>query len=304
MFLLDTNELLGSGEFGMVYKATYLDKDVAVKTLKPGAGKRYLEALLSELKVLIYIKGHLNVTEIIGAYTKELSRGSVLVILEYCPMGSLRKYLQRYRERTEAILTSKKRSISQNRFECKIIKNQFLICMNVVLDSTFENSDEVLDLPVMLGWSYQIASAMEYLTSKNVIHGDLAARNTLLSSLKTIKVADFGLSRRIHDYATYVRGPGDGVSRKQLIYSSGFEPLNDCELNFQELLPWRWLSPESLSDLKFSSSSDVWSYGVTLWEIFTYAQIPYAGHSWAPEFLRSLKAGLRLEKPDGAPTSV
>jgi len=62
------------------------------------------------------------------------------------------------------------------------------------------------DPQIQLGWSHQLANAMAYLSSKKVVHGDLATRNILLSSPTDIKVTDFGLSRKIYDYRTYARG--------------------------------------------------------------------------------------------------
>ncbi|XP_021966941.1 fibroblast growth factor receptor homolog 2 isoform X1 [Folsomia candida] len=121
-------------------------------------------------------------------------------------------------------------------------------------------------------WSYQIANGMEFLAGKKVLHGDLATRNVLLALDKTAKISDFGLSRLLLDSKNYTK-----KSRVPL--------------------PWKWMSIEALKALSFSSASDVWAFGVTLFEIFTLGEVPYAGLSFGPEFIAQLESGFRLSKP-------
>jgi serine/threonine protein kinase len=120
---------------------------------------------------------------------------------------------------------------------------------------------------------------MEYLASKNVIHGDLAARNILLTSALQVKITDFGLSKQLYDYTNYVR--------KQ-----------------QAPLPWRHMAVESLKEMSFSTESDVWSFGVTMWEVFSLGDVPYPGRSWALDFLHELENGLRLLQPKFASDAI
>jgi len=71
-----------------------------------------------------------------------------------------------------------------------------------------------------------------------------------------------------------------------------------CDCGEQEdPVPWRWLSVEAIRDSKFSIETDIWAYGVTLWEIFTLAEVPYQGFSWGKEFVDKLYSGLRLPFP-------
>jgi hypothetical protein len=68
-------------------------------------------------------------------------------------------------------------------------------------------------------------------------------------------------------------------------------------LFLKEPLPWRWLAVDTLRDLEFSHESDVWAYGVTLWEIFSLGELPFSEINWSPNFVNDLEGGLRLKKP-------
>ena len=82
-----------------------------------------------------------------------------------------------------------------------------------------------------------------------------------------------------------------------------------CELkdyvrvNAQKL-PWKWMAPESLSEFKLSTESDVWAYGVTLWEIYSVGDAPYEGMQWNLEFASKLRSGFRLESPNHCPAEM
>ncbi|KAK2159483.1 hypothetical protein LSH36_152g04039 [Paralvinella palmiformis] len=110
-------------------------------------------------------------------------------------------------------------------------------------------------VPHLVLFTYQIAQGMAYLESKRFIHRDLAARNILVFAKDKVKISDFGLSRAL------------GVGKDY--YQTNF--------NVNLKLPIAWCAPECINYLKFTSASDVWAFGVAIWEIFSYGFQPWAG---------------------------
>ncbi|CAB3400628.1 unnamed protein product [Caenorhabditis bovis] len=142
-----------------------------------------------------------------------------------------------------------------------------------LLDRLRDDKKKVLLVSTLLDYAVQIAKALQFLESKHCVHRDVAARNVLIShDEKTVKLGDFGLMRALKDNEQmYTMAP-------------------------QKKVPFAWCPPESLKHRKFSHASDVWSYGVALWEIFTYGEEPWAGCR-AVDVLKNIQEGERLEKP-------
>ncbi len=150
--------------------------------------------------------------------------------------------------------------------------SKFLLSPAESVTTGISESIEQIDLTIQLiRYCAQISNGMKYLHSKKVCHRDLAARNILLDEAKVAKVADFGLARDLHEHYYYTR-------------------------KSESPIPVKWMAPETLFDRKFYQNSDIWSYGVLMWEIFTLGGNPYPSVP-VEKLFDYLKEGNRMSKP-------
>lgn len=342
---LKLESILGQGAFGRVMKGKVvglrdgeMETAVAVKMVKDITNNDQVQALLSELKILIHIGTHLNIVNLIGAVTTHVNKGIFYVLVEYCSKGCLRNYLMAHKKNFVRVPLDGEDDVefSMDRGDGKVAKlkdysqtnnnDQNRLSVDIPSNypptnntlntnnnsnnnkptnninppspshtdqryvndptkanenalNTVPNDGEIVSTKDIVCFAYQIARGMDYLASKKLLHRDLAARNILLAEDNVVKICDFGLAKDCYKYEEYNKKSDAPV-------------------------PIKWMAIESLTHKVYTSKSDVWSFGVMLWEMFTFGGNPYAGFEMNDKFVKKLKDGLRLTKPNMCPTRV
>ncbi|XP_054670191.1 receptor-type tyrosine-protein kinase FLT3 isoform X2 [Grus americana] len=278
---------------------------------KPDTSEK--DALMSELKMMTHIGSHENIVNLLGACTVS---GPIYLIFEYCCYGDLLNYLRSKREKFHWTLmdifkqhnfsfyhnihfhqNSRKGThlkygvnttvcredefeITQSRQSMNVTSgsNGIVLCSeeDKIKHASRQMDEEedfnVLTFEDLLCFSYQVAKGMEFLESKSCIHRDLAARNILVTHGKVVKICDFGLARDVVNDSNYiVRG--------------------------NARLPVKWMAPESLFEMTYTMKSDVWSYGILLWEIFSLGVNPYPGIQVDRNFYKLIQSGFKMDRP-------
>ncbi|VDD83501.1 unnamed protein product [Mesocestoides corti] len=263
---LTLGQKLGHGEFGEVLKATLGDRDVAVKRYKASARAQliYEACIMSELN-------HDNLLPLLGVTEDEegdSDTGSLptfYLVTEFFPNGSLLSFL---RSRGRALVGPS----------------------------------------ALLSFAKDVARGLAYMEARSYLHCDVAARNVLLSSAVPVPVAklgDFGLAFRLTPATKQVAKDVAFESDEDelLMHSSSFGLNRPQAVTKISRIPVKWTAPESVRTRVFSHKSDVWSFGVMLWELYTYGRLPYP-RLMTSQVLQFVESGGRMEAPEACPIGI
>ncbi|VDM33864.1 unnamed protein product [Hydatigera taeniaeformis] len=270
---ISLGQKLGHGEFGEVLKGKIGDREVAVKRYKASAKRQliYEACIMSELR-------HENLLEMLGVTEEPEEDGAAVVdvapcttfclVTEFSPLGSLLSYL---RSRGRALL---KRA-------------------------------------TLLSFAMDVARGLAYMETHSYLHCDVAARNVLLFSsanhplCPVAKLGDFGLAFRLPS------SPSSSPSTYPVTRAADFDDAERCTppiTGIQRMaiitrIPIKWTAPESIRTRTFTHKSDVWSFGVMLWELYSYGRLPYP-RLMTNQVLAHLEAGERMEAPQDCPNKI
>ncbi|CAH8436824.1 unnamed protein product [Schistosoma rodhaini] len=260
---------IGIGSFGIVRRGDWTMPTgeiipVAVKLLKPEAMKSDLfTGFLYEIRAMQCLS-HPSLVRLYGIVLSN----PIMMVTELAPLGSLLLHL-----RAQSMCANNNNS-----------------CKTNDVRAHFPSVPRALQIDALWDMAIQIVRGMAYLTSQGLVHRDLAARNILISSIPKneypqIKIADFGLVRSLESCT---------VNKKKLTENESDEPIyTGC---LEQKIPFAWSAPESLHKRTFSEASDIWSLGVTLWEMWTGGADPWSGLT-PVRLLELLDSGRRLVWP-------
>lgn len=278
---LDFISVIGEGAFGKVVKAEYFPnpadrgvtegKIVAVKMLRDFYTGDESRNFLLEIQAMKSLGHFPHIVSIIGCC---LTGPKLCLIMDYCALGDLRNYLRKYREKLMYNITTPSYVPMSSSPNC-YMQDQIFPRSSVASDG--DGTEEISEVQ-LLSYARQVTMGMEFLEKRKFVHRDLAARNILLYDHRHAKISDFGLTRDVYETNVY-------------------QPTSARKL------PYKWMAIESLFSQRFTVQSDVWSFGIVLWEIVTLGGSPYPSIP-LKDLYGLLNEGYRMEKPENCSDKI
>ncbi|EGT56375.1 CBN-KIN-16 protein [Caenorhabditis brenneri] len=287
---LEKKKYLGKGNFGVVRMGLLKMADpkteeeekkrltVALKSAANCYDITQTSMLADELRLMCAIGRFPNVLALVGAVTVELRRGRLLIVTEFIDCGDLHSYLKVHKDIFEDHLVEDRNEKDEPDSYLTPLsakrKTYLYTKEGGEQEEVIKESLKSLTTSDLLSFGLQIANGMQYLATIPLVHRDLALRNVLLKNNKTVRIADFGMAR-IHQTSSYYRT----------------KKTKDAPI------PVRWMSPEAVDNMIFTQQSDVWSYGICLYELFTLGGLPYPEIK-TDDVYDYMKAGRRCSQPE------
>ncbi|CAJ0582416.1 unnamed protein product, partial [Mesorhabditis spiculigera] len=272
--LVDTENKLGAGAFGAVYLGKLLGKSMNHHDANSPLGINLLRAENCDVavKMLPEYADDMSKSEFLQeiALMKSMGYHERLVNMLACVTESEPYYLV-----VEYCNDGNLLQFLQERCKYMIKLAENNINFHEPTEDDVYDEGMILTMKQLLMFSVQVSYGLEYLSQKGFVHRDVAARNILVSNRTEVKIGDFGLTRYIYSESS------------QYVSKGG-------------RLPLKWMSPEAIRHYEFSTKSDVWSFGVLLFEVITLGGSPYPCIQPA-DMLDFLEKGGRMEQPDNCP---
>uniref|UniRef100_A0A5K3FYP4 Protein kinase domain-containing protein n=2 Tax=Mesocestoides corti TaxID=53468 RepID=A0A5K3FYP4_MESCO len=246
---LRLGERIAEGSYGDVFKGLLVSREaeehrqVVIKTLNDVFSRESVLEFANEVAILRLIGPHPTIIHFIGCAQRTSLNNRPALVTEYAHNGTLQNYLRGLRPKPET-------------------------CLLEVIQTHWQRQGRAL-VSDLYSFATDVASALIYLEKLAVAHSDVAARNVLLTASLTAKLNDFGLACVIPH--------GQLVEDKPIYYNLSANAADPSKCTRLRRIPVRWSAPEVLETNQRHARSDVWSFGVLLWEIFSLGENPYAG---------------------------